>query len=168
MTAQISDGIKLNGYTYHLLGGQGGPLATPDFFGMESEMLSTSCYRGYHALYELLNDTLVLREFTLRETHGRYVLIDGVTPDVFPSQGTYRGLRLLIPFTGTLRLGFGSIRGVDSVRSRVISYQQVIDFVLEQGVVRTKRDRSEEVAEKRRRFLADPFAPFQTPGDDLN
>ena len=168
MTAQLSDGIRFNGYTYHLVGGQGGPLATPHFFGMESEMLSTACYHGYHALYELVDGTLVLREFTLRETHGRFALIDGIAPVVFNGQGNYRGLHLLIPYTGTLRLGFGSIRDVDSVRSRVISYQQVLDVVLENGAVRTTRDRSAEVAEKRRRYLADPFATNQTPGDDLN
>ena len=130
MTMQRTDGVELHGATYFLIGGNGGPLATPEYFAMKSEMLSTACYRGYYALYAFVSDTLVLRDFTLRAVGGIYHALNGVKAQGLPAQGTYRGLELIIPFTGTLRLANGIIPGLDDLRPSPLAFREVRDGLI--------------------------------------
>lgn len=162
MTMQRTDGVELHGATYFLIGGNGGPLATPEYFAMKSEMLSTACYRGYYALYAFVSDTLVLRDFTLRAVGGIYHALNGVKAQGLPAQGTYRGLELIIPFTGTLRLANGIIPGLDDLRPSPLAFREVRDLTLDEGRLLTIRDRSAEVEDLRRRRQAG-----ETIGNDL-
>ncbi|MEI6069698.1 MAG: hypothetical protein WCP96_20360, partial [Methylococcaceae bacterium] len=57
MTAQISDQCLFKRRTYDLIGVDGGELASPEQFGMEPEMMDTSCYRGFYANSDTLIST---------------------------------------------------------------------------------------------------------------
>lgn len=162
MTMQRTDSVEFHGATYFLIGGTGGPLATPEYFAMKAEMLSTACYRGYYAVYAFVSDTLVLRDFTLRSTGGIYHALNGVKAQGLPAQGTYRGLELIIPYTGILRLTREVIPELNDLRPQPLAYREVLDLTLDQGHVLATRDRSAEAEELRRRRQAG-----ETIGNDL-
>jgi hypothetical protein len=154
MTMQITDQVLLDRVTYHAIGGRGGPLATPEFFDMKSEMLNTACYRGYHAVYAVEQQDLTLREFTLREESGNYRPIAGVAALGLPQRGIYRDLKVAIPFTGMLRLARGFIRDLDHLRPSPLAFLEVLDLTFEKGRVLASRERTAEVAELRRQRQA--------------
>lgn len=92
MTAQIADTFIFKGEEYSLIGIQGGDLVSPEQFGMEPEMIHTACYRGFSASYELTEESLYLRELTLREKNGNYLPIERIEPAREQYQATYHGL----------------------------------------------------------------------------
>ncbi len=104
MTAQIHDKFLFKGDEYSLIDIKGGELASPEQFGMEAEMIDTSCYIGYYATYELTEEVIYLRELTLREKNRNYLPIGGIEPVEEDDENTYHGLSEVIPFTGQIRL----------------------------------------------------------------
>ena len=50
MTAQISDIFLFKGEQYMLIRTAGDRLISPDDYGMHPVMISTACYRGFHAV----------------------------------------------------------------------------------------------------------------------
>ena len=80
MTAQISDQCLFKRRNYDLIGVDGGELASPEQFGMEPEMLDTSCYRGFYANYSFIKNVLYLRKLTFKEKNGLYLPIQGIEP----------------------------------------------------------------------------------------
>jgi hypothetical protein len=47
---------------------------------MNSDMISTACYGGFFATYELTEEYLYLREFTLNAKDWNYRPIEGIEP----------------------------------------------------------------------------------------
>ncbi len=137
-----------------MIGMTGSTLATPEQFGMESVMISTGCYRGFYATYELAPEALYLREFTLREKNGKYLPIDGVSPEVNDLQGSYRGLNLSISYTGKIRLGNHLVPGlyVHMGFQKPTAFKVVLDFTLKEGRWVGCMDRSDEVEDQRGAF----------------
>jgi hypothetical protein len=96
MTTQIPDRFLFKGDEYSLIGMDGGDLASPEQFGMEPKMMHTGCYRGFYATYELAEEALYLREIA----PGNYL----PEPEIDDNQSTHRGLGVLVPFTGMIRI----------------------------------------------------------------
>ena len=92
MTAQITDTFIYKGDAYQLIGINGRGLINPMQFGMIPAMISTACYRGFYATYELTDKNFFIRELTLREKDGRYLSIDGIEPEAQKYQATYNNL----------------------------------------------------------------------------
>lgn len=155
MTAQIADRFLFNKEYYSLIGIKGGSLPTPKSFGMESEMMTTACYRGYHALYELTEKELILREFTLNEPHRKYLPIDGIKPVVTEYYGTYENLNLIVDFTGKIRLAKDFLREfyVHMGYQKASAYETVYDITIENGQIILIRNRSQEMKVKRGQFM---------------
>ena len=154
MTAQISDTFLFKGEKYELVGVTGGNLATPQQFGMEPEMLHTACYRGFHAIYELTDEVLHLREMTLREKNGMYLPIGEVEPVLEKFQATYNDLGQAIPYTGKIRLAkdFISDLYIHMGYQKASAFRTVIDITLQFGLVIEINDRSIEMEQKRGAF----------------
>ncbi len=154
MTAQISDTILYQGKEYSIIGLSGDDLICPEQFGMEPEMMSTACYRGYYATYELTEKALYLRSLTLREKHNNYLPIQGIMPESEEYQATYHNLNVLVPFTGKLRLARGFIEDlyVHMGFQKPDAFETVLDVTLNNGRIMKIRDRSEEVAKIRGKF----------------
>lgn len=154
MTAQIPDTIIYEGDKYELIGMAGGDLISPEQFGMEPEMISTACYRGYYATYELTDEGLYLRELTLHERNQKYVAIDGVIPEEGEHEATYRGLSIHVPFSGKLRLAKDFIRDlyIHMGFQKPTAFRTVYDVTLEEGSIVALVDRSKEMEEKRGAF----------------
>ena len=155
MTAQISDRFLFNNDYYSLIGIKGGNLPTPKSFGMESEMMTTACYRGFHALYELTEKELILREFTLNEKNKNYIPIAGKKAVVTENFGTYEDINLIVPFTGKIRLAKDFLREfyIHMGYQKASAYETVYDITIENGRVILIRNRSEEMKIKRGQFI---------------
>ncbi|MBA4312044.1 MAG: hypothetical protein C0417_05390 [Chlorobiaceae bacterium] len=155
MTAQMADRFLCNNDQYSLIGIKGGGLCTPKSFGMESEMMSTACYRGFHALYELTEKELILREFTLNEPNNNYVPIGDVKPIITEYYGTYEKLNVIVDFTGKIRLAKDFLREfyIHMGYQKASAYETIYDITIEHGRVLVINNRSEEMKQKRGQFM---------------
>lgn len=157
MTAQISDTFLYRDNEYSLVGldSMFSSLISPEQFGMKPSMMSTACYRGFYATYEI-TDRLLLQSLTIREESGNYLPINGVVPDDADYSGSprYTGINLPVWHSGVLRLGKGFIRDlyVHMGFPKPSAFETVIDVELSDGVVVGVRDRSEEAAHRRGEF----------------
>lgn len=154
MTAQVSDKFVFNGDVYSLIGIIGTSLASPEQFGMKAEMIHTACYRGFYATYELTEEALHLKEFTLREKSGNYLPINGIEAENKNNQATYHGLNILIPFTGRIRLAKDFIEElyIHMGFQKPSAFKTVLDVTLGLGRVMNIQDRSKEMEQKRGAF----------------
>ena len=155
MTAQISDTFIFKGEGCGLIGMEGGPLVTPEQFGMNPTMMDTSCYRGFYVCYELTEDGLYLRGLTLREENNNYLHIDSVLPEKDDDYNfSYRNLNVPVPFTGQIRLAKEFIRElyVHMGYQKPTAFVTVYDITLENGKIIDVKDRSREMEKKRGAF----------------
>ena len=181
MTSQISDTIIYKGINYSLIGIDAGELFCPEHFGMEAEMIHTACYRGHYATYELTDDSLILRELTIRSKSGKYLPIGGVEPmkeveeysdadeDGFQEISThkesintdeiipfasYSGLDEVVPFSGKIRLANDLIPElyIHMGYQKLTAFKVVLDVKLKNGRVVEIVDRSQEMEQKRGAF----------------
>lgn len=155
MTAQISERIICNKEYDFLIGIKGGNLPTPKSFGMESEMMSTAFYRGFHAMYELTDKELILREFTLNEKNKNYLPIAGNKAVVAENISTYEDLNLRLDFTGKIRLAKDFLREfyIHMGYQKASAYETVYDITIEKGKVLVIHNRSEEMKIKKGQFI---------------
>ncbi|WNG46798.1 hypothetical protein F0U60_23755 [Archangium minus] len=65
MTAQISDSVQYTNRTFSLRGVKGSGLFEPRQHGLNPQMVSTACYRGYICTYDVSNGGLFLEELLL-------------------------------------------------------------------------------------------------------
>jgi hypothetical protein len=80
LTAQIADKFFFENDEYSLIGMSGGDLFLSDECDMQPEMLSTACYSGFYATYEITKVGFYLRKLTIREKNAYYPIIGGVLP----------------------------------------------------------------------------------------
>ena len=157
MTAQITDTFLFNDDEYSLIGMTEGKLASPEQFGMEPEMISTSCERGFYATYELTEKALYLRQLTIQELNNNYQSIGGIKPgsdEYGLNRPTYYGLNEVIPFTGKIRLAKDLIRDlyIHMGYQKATAFKTVFDITLNEGVMVETKDRSKEMEQKRGDF----------------
>lgn len=139
MTAQIQDTFLFDGSEYELIGVQGEGLFDPTAHGFEPAMMHTACYDGFYCTYEIANDHLFLRELTICDANSNYPPIGGIKPsESAPMRADYADLEVEIPFTGTLRLarGFHEECYIHMGYQPASSYDEVVDFVFENGELR--------------------------------
>jgi len=168
MTAQISDTFIFKGEEYSLIGIEGSGLNLPLVFGMIPEEMSTACYRGYYATYELTEKAMLyLREMTLRARGGEYLPIEGVMPDEKGNKKTenslylddimsrtYRDLDVRVMFSGRIRLATGFIQDlyIHMGFQKASSFKTVYDITLKYGKIFEIKDRSKDMEQKRGAF----------------
>lgn len=151
MTAQISDKILFKGEEYSLIGTEGDNLFSPEQYGMQPEMIHTACYRGFYATYEVIEDGLYMRELTLRESQGKYLPIEGISPLTKGYEATYHNLKLLVQFSGVLRLAkdFIKDRYEHMGFQQETSFKGVCDLTFIEGRLVKEINLSDEMAEMR-------------------
>lgn len=155
MTAQISDKFLFQGQKYSLIGISKDDLVSPEQFGMEPIKLSTACYRGFYATYELTGESLFLRELTLKAKNGNYNSIGGIEPERGDfGTATYTGLREIIPFTGVIRLAKKLINEfyIHMGYQKATAFETVLDITIKDGRVVKVNDLSQEMEQKRGAF----------------
>ena len=153
MTAQVLDKVFFKGDEYSIIGITG-ELVSPKQFSMTSDMISTACYRGFFATYELTEECLYLREFTLNAKDGNYRPIEGIDPVKTGFQGTYQNLSVEVPFTGRIKLGKDFVQKlhVNMGFQKATAFKVVLELKLKRGRVVEITDRSQEMNQKRGAF----------------
>jgi hypothetical protein len=158
MTAQIPDTFLYHGEEYELVALDGEGLIIPQDYGMKPDELHTACYRGFYSIYEITNDGLFLTEMVIGEVEEGYKSIQGIMPTL-PSKDsydypTYKGLRLLTPFTGRIRLGKDFIKDlyIHMGYQKASAYETLLEFTFEAGKLVSTQDKSAENAKNRGAF----------------
>jgi hypothetical protein len=158
MTAQIPDTFIYDGEEYELVALDGEGLIIPQDYGMEPEMLHTACYRGFYSTYEITNDGLFLTEMVIGEVEEGHKSIQGIMPkipsDRFHGYPTYKGLRLLTPFTGRIRLGKDFIKDlyIHMGYQKASAFETLLEFAFEAGKLVSMQDKSADNAKNRGAF----------------
>ena len=151
VTSQITDTFIFMGDEYELIGIAGASLVSPEQFGMVPEMLSTACYRGFYATYELTDEVLLLRKLTLCEKSDNYLPIDGVEPEKNEEyRATYRNLGVIVPFTGKIRLARDFINElyIHMGFQKPTAFRTVLDVTINNGKIINIKDRSADMEKK--------------------
>jgi hypothetical protein len=180
MTAQINDVVLYRGREHDLAGISGTGFFDPAEHGLQPHGFSTACWRGFHCTYEVAEQSLFLTRLNIGlSLDDRAALEAGGGPRLFgraPRRYTIRGhsvnvhtgetktswdssdflvdgFRELIPFTGGLLLGAGFISRmyVHMGFHPPYKYRVVHELIFESGRLVEECDRSEQMAELRRR-----------------
>ncbi len=154
MTAQIPDWVSFDGNEYVIVGLRGGDLISPEQFGLKPTGISSACWRGFHAGYEIVKAMLYLRELTISQIDRRYPVIGGTEPEIDEYQAMYHGLNVLVPFTGKIRLAkdFVPELYIHMGFPKPTAFKTVLDVSFLEGEVINVRDRSNEMGQKRGTF----------------
>lgn len=172
MTAQINDTFRYCDTDYSVAGISEGELFDPAILDLKPSLNCSLCWRGYRAVYSVLNRHLVLATLDVNllkeedEGYRRQVgpPINGVVPN-----GSEEGLALFnnhyenvnyhLEYTGGLLLTHGFIEDLyDHTGFRPAwKYQKVIESLFENGVLVDEFDHSERMAEIRE-MIVEPRA----------
>src|SRR5262245_18115321 len=167
MTAQINDTFRYRKKEYSLAGISEGELFDISVLGLKPSMASTACWRGYQAVFAIVESRLVLDTLHVRllqpgDGQNRYErevgpVINGVNPspprkdfDFFNNH--YEGLNYHLEYSGGLLLADGFIHSlyVHMGFHPTWKYKSVIELVFEAGLLKVDFDRSERMSEIRK------------------
>ena len=162
MTAQIPDTVLIDGNRYDLCGIRGEGLFDPADHDIATEAQDTACWRGYVCHYAVANNQLLLDDLQLyldpsRQTHNRAQIESVFGPGINFDEDRFSagavGLAHPLPFTGSLLVAKGFIEDlyVHMGFQEAHSYRNVLELTFEDGQLLGTTDRSEEMAEIRRR-----------------
>jgi hypothetical protein len=154
MTAQIPDTFIYQGEEYALVGIEGGGLLKPKDFGLQPIMMHTACYRGYYCTYRIAEDGLFLTHLVVRTRQAIYPPIEGREAVMGNLDGVYSDLKVLVPFTGKLRLAKDFIRElyIHMGFQKPSAFKTILDLSFEGGHLGQITDLSAYFAEMRGSF----------------
>ncbi len=157
MTAQIPDTFIYRDEEFDLIGKTDGELFDPEAHGLKPRAMHSACWRGFYATYRLDDDALRLVELSIFTGDDGYPPLDGVEVTETDDGMVYRGLRMIVPFTGKIRLATDFLQEhyVHMGFQKATAYKTVIDITLDRGRVAEVKDRSAEVATRRGSFQDD-------------
>ncbi|MFN6463887.1 MAG: hypothetical protein RMZ41_019035 [Nostoc sp. DedVER02] len=174
MTGQISDQLIYKSQIFCIAGVDGVGLFEPTQHGFSPQLGSTTaCWRGYYCTYQVIKETLCLKELiislSLKEKlmikHGRGRARDFI--GVFPylrdtlldhPSAIYDDLNYLVEFTGSLLVANNFINNlyVHLGFQAAYKYEEVHELIFESGYLMQSIDRSQEMAEIRQKIIP-PF-----------
>ena len=167
MTAQIDDMFRYRQEEFALAGISEGELFDPAFFDLRPTMASTACWRGYQAVFSLLDSQLVLETLHIRlpeedkkgHPYHKGPILYGITPsgsredfDFFNNH--YEGLNFPLAYSGGLLITAGFIPKlyVHMGFHPAWKYETVIELIFQNGQLQREFDRSAMMSEIRQRF----------------
>ena len=161
-TEQVNDNFDYKGKTYSLTGKRI-PLDLSKW-GLRPEGFTTGCYRGYMASFILVGDKLVLIDLVANNgfMHDTAPEINGVTPKKYKREERwsgffvgdleYKNIFLPLDYTGSAILKDGRIIGGMHGRfDDAAGYKTAIELTFENGILKSEKDISQEMAEIRKR-----------------
>ena len=183
MTAPINDMFRYRAKEYSIAGISEGELFDIAVLDLSPSMASTACWRGYQAVFAVVQSRLVLETLHVnlfRPGEGQHPYqhevgptINGVAPsssrkefDFFNNH--YEGLNYHLEYSGGLLLADGFIRSlyVHMGFHPAWKYKTVIELIFEGGVLRDEFDRSERMAEVRELVLRKKAPSNEMPSDE--
>jgi hypothetical protein len=82
MTAQAQDAFLYQGEYYSFIEGDERKLLKPQNFGMTPESTLSSCWRGFHSVYEITSEGMFLTEMTIMDVKdGIFQPIQSIMPE---------------------------------------------------------------------------------------
>ena len=166
MTAQINDSFQYRRREYAVAGISEGELFEPSLLDLKPAGTCTACWRGYQAVFAVLESRLVLDTLhvnLINRVEGKPgyervegPVINGIVPgppkkelDFFNNH--YVGLKYHLEYSGGLLLADGFIESlyVHMGFHPAWKYKTVIELVFDAGVLKHEFDRSERMAEIR-------------------
>ena len=155
MTAQTHDTILYNEESCWIIGASNGELFNPIWFGIVPEIISTACYRGYYATFEIKDSNLFLQEITLNGKDKNYSLIFGTAPEIIEyNLEVYHNLNWKCSFTGSIRIGSDFIPEfyIHMGFQKPTAFKKVLDIKILEGKILEVVDRSFEVQKRQGEF----------------
>ncbi|MHA1111900.1 MAG: hypothetical protein ACTSRE_12405 [Promethearchaeota archaeon] len=153
MTSQIPDIFKYNNEEYDLVGIDGPDLFDPNNEGLQPQMTSTACWRGFQLKFRADNEGLYLDEMSIKQEEA--VEFKGRNPIQGERRFThkYANMNYKLPFTGRLLIAKGFIQSmyVHMGFQRPIAYRKVIELVIKEGDILEVIDHSKHYRELRKK-----------------
>jgi hypothetical protein len=177
MTAQISDRLDYLGRTFAISAVKGTGLFEPEQHGLRTVMMSTACWRGWHAHYAVEGEKLIVRDLFLNlhpddlaKTGGKHPPLFGVAPrdDHFMGH-VYEGVNVPVAYSGGILIGDGFIRElyVHMGFHPCWKYREVHELIFEDGRLLVGRDCSLLVAQLRQRLEKEAGGPKMPDRDSV-
>ena len=167
VTAQINDLFHYRNRNYSVAGISEGELFVPSVLDLMPVSTCTACWRGYRAVFGLLDKRLVLSDLhiNLMKSEGRYQRQEG--PDINGVKATdrkdkhdwfnnhYESLAYHLEYSGGLLIADGFLRElyVHMGFHPPWKYESVFELIFEGGILKQEFDRSERMAEIRKEFV---------------
>ena len=165
MTAQIDDNFIWKDQSYSVSGISEGSLFDISLLDLNPQGSCTACYRGYQAEFGVVDSKLALRNLhcNLYQEGDGYVREIGPAINGIPPKGPdeekeydwfnnhYEGIDYYLEYSGGILAADGFIDElyVHMGFHPAWKYKTVFEFVFENGILQSKNDRSEKVAEIR-------------------
>jgi hypothetical protein len=163
MTGQVHDIVVYQNQGYSLIGVKGSGWLIPADFGIETESDDTGCWRGYVALYKIIDNKLFLDAMSVFGKTDPYPVINGEAPILSNGSAVYKNLLVAMAFSGQVRLATDFRREcyVHMGFQKASASGIVLDLTFEHGGLIDVEDRSAEMEAKRGAFKklyeANPF-----------
>ncbi len=150
MTAQFPIIIDYDGEDYSLGELSNGAIFSPTDWGVETQSDCSALWHGYNYGCSIIDDSLYLTFIFMDSKDGLYPKIGGITPE----GGTYRGLKIRVPYTGQIRLlkDFDRQYYVHQGFQSAAAHHTVLDLTLNNGLVTEIVDRSDDALRHRKLF----------------
>jgi len=173
VTAQIEDVFCYRGREYAVAGTSEGEPFNPVLFGLRPAALWTLCWRGYQAVFGIVESRLVLDTLHVNlvppgvnlvlpgEGYRRQEgpAINGVAPHYLKGDllfnNTYEGVNYHLEYTGGFLLAEGFIDDLyeHAGFQAAWKYERVVELLFDAGLLQQEFDRSEQIKEARRKIL---------------
>ncbi|WP_164008593.1 hypothetical protein [Pyxidicoccus trucidator] len=172
MTAQLSDNVRYLDRDFALSGVKGSGLFEPTRHGLEPQMQSTACRRGFVCIYAVSDGGLFLEELRLglsppeeQEVQaGRGKPLFGQAPryvDTWDEHVVYERLHAPVAFSGGLLVASDFVRElyVHMGFHPAWKYREVHELLFEKGRLVEARDCSQTMHRVRERLREQPLGP---------
>lgn len=180
MTAQISDDFIYKQRQWNIAGISEGHLFDPAVFKLKLKVASTACWRGFQAVYSVVDRRLIVTKLTVSLVHPQKPpVLNGVTGEKsdidFVGNTKYESLNYPLEYTGGVLIASGFIQEmyVHMGYHPAWKYRDVHELVFKLGELIYEADRSAAVAEMREKILASEkerkryFAPERVDVNDF-
>lgn len=168
MTAQAPDMLAYNGTRYSIIGRSGGPLFTPQRYGLKPVSPNTANYRGFKAKFKVHNNSLFLDALQVYTSADHEPLIGNIAPVASQMALQYSDMNFAIPYDGIIRIAKGFIDEfyIHMGYQKPSAFKTVIDLSFTGGQLVEAKDRSAEAETIRGKFKeqyesGDPFSSVE-------
>jgi hypothetical protein len=166
LTGQEPDRVYYLDEKYDLVGFKGKGLSFPIDFGIETQMRSTNCRRGYIMRYKISEDTLKLDGFWFNTNNEELPLINEVKPikitEEIAKKGKYpqslfeyeyENVGIVINFNGNLLIAKDFIKSeyVHMGFQSSLSYKTVLKIHFKDGIIDNVEDKTKEAKKSRKK-----------------
>lgn len=160
MTAQIGDIYKFKGDTYNIVALESEVQFNPKDYGLIPEARCSACWNGYWCEYQITGNKLILENLYINTKDQYYPEINGVkalvkTKALHP---VYEKICIPISHTGRIVAGLGFLKEyyIHMGYQRAWTYEKLVEFIFENGILLEIIDHSELAAKLREDIKGNP------------